>query len=226
MIGLACSILGIYIAFLPALRRATARLIGAEERMWSHAVETIHGIRTVKSLSLDGLKRSQRDAYVAEVIEAHQAFDRLANIPQTMAMPLERCIYAGSFFIGCYMVLASTGGSTTASAGSIVAFAMLASRAAAPIVSLAGVLNGFEAARGAMAEVASVMVVPRGGRSGTGLKLPITGKVVFQASAFVILQVLLMPSTGFRSRSQRIQFSASWGAVAPAKRRLPGFCKD
>lgn len=185
VIFLAFAILGIYIAFLPALRRATGRLIGAEQRMWSHAVETIHGIRTVKSLSLDGLKRSQRDAHVAEVIEAHQAFDRLANIPQTMAMPLERFIYAGSFFVGCYMVLTSTPGSATASAGSILAFTMLASRAAAPIVSLASVLNGFEQARGALAEVASVMnVPPEGGRSGTGLKLPISGLVVFQDVRF------------------------------------------
>jgi ATP-binding cassette, subfamily B, bacterial HlyB/CyaB len=201
VLTLSFAMLGVYIAFLPALRRATGRLINAEQRMWSHQVETIHGIRTVKSLSLDGLKRSQRDVAVAEVIEAHQALDRLANLPQTLANPLERAIYAGSFFLGCYMILtetiattgvsatgATTGaavGALTTSAGSIVAFAMLANRASQPIVSMAEVLYAFEQARGAMGEVATVMnVPPEEGRSGNGLKLPITGRVVFQDVRF------------------------------------------
>jgi subfamily B ATP-binding cassette protein HlyB/CyaB len=185
---LAFCILGIYIAFLPALRRATGRVINAEQRMWSHQVETIHGIRTVKSLSLDGLKRSQRDVHVAEVIEAHQELDRLANIPHTMVTPLERFIYAGSFFLGCYIILSQPMDSRMPAgmtAGSIIAFALIASRAVAPIVAMAGMVNSFEEARGAMSEVASVMnVPPEEGRSGNGLKLPITGQVVFQDVKF------------------------------------------
>lgn len=182
---LAFSILAVYLAFLPALRRATGKVINAEQRMWSHQVETIHGIRTVKSLSLDGLKRTQRDVAVAEVIEAHQALDRLANLPQTIVAPFERAIYAGSFFLGCYMLLTDKTGADLASAGSILAFAMLSGRVAAPIVSLAGLLNGFEQARGAMAEVASIVnVPPEEGRSGHGLKLPIKGQVLFQDVRF------------------------------------------
>ncbi len=180
VIAVALTIFGIYAAFLPALREATSKIIRAEQRMWSHQVETIHGIRTVKSLSLDGLKRSERDVRVAEVIEAHQAYDRLANIPQTMVIPLERFIYAGSFFIGCYLVLSAPKDVSTATAGSIIAFAMLSARAAAPIVSLATVINSFEQARGALAEVASVMnTPPEEGRSGAGLKLPIRGRISF-----------------------------------------------
>lgn len=185
---LAFAVLAIYLAFLPALRRATGKVITAEQRMWSHQVETIHGIRTVKSLSLDGLKRSQRDVFVADVIEAHQALDRLANIPQTMVTPIERVIYAGSFFLGCYLLLSVPEGraiTTGTTAGSVIAFAMIASRVAAPIISVAGMVNSFEEARGAMTEVGSVMNVPaEEGRSGTGLKLPITGHVVFQEVRF------------------------------------------
>jgi ATP-binding cassette subfamily B protein len=182
---LAFSVLAIYLAFLPALRKATGRVIWAEQKMWSHQVETIHGIRTVKSLSLDGLKRNQRDVRVAEVVEAHQGLDRLANIPQTLAMPFERLIYVGSFAIGCYMILSDPTGSSVAGAGSIVAFTMIAGRATMPIVALAGVLHSFEQARGALGEVASVMnVPPEEGRSGNGLKLPITGRILFQDVRF------------------------------------------
>jgi ATP-binding cassette subfamily B protein len=182
VVVLAIAVLGVYVVFLPSLRRAYGVVIDAEQRMASHQVESIHGIRTVKSLSLEGLKRRQRDVYVAEVTEAHQAFDRLANIPQTIVTPFERFIYGGSFFLGCYMALMDSSG---ASMGAVVAFAMLSGRVAAPIVQLANLLNSFEQARGALTQVAAVMnVPPEEGRSGSGLKLPITGQIVFQDVRF------------------------------------------
>lgn len=184
VLALAVIILIIYMAFLPSLRVRHRAIIEAEQRMASHQVETIWGIRTVKSLSLDGLKRRERDEKVAETIKAHQAFDRLLNFPQSIVTPLERLIYSGSFFLGCYMALSQSdkGGVTI---GSVVAFAMLAGRVASPIVQLAGVVNSFERARGAVGEVASVMnVPPEEGRSGTGLKLPISGHISFQEVRF------------------------------------------
>jgi ATP-binding cassette, subfamily B, bacterial HlyB/CyaB len=179
---LAFLVLVVYMAFLPALRGRHGAVISAEQKMASHQVETIYGIRTVKSLSLEGLKRRQRDQRVAEAVEAHQALERLANVPQTIVTPLERLIYSGSFFLGCYMALADPNGATI---GSVVAFAMLAGRVASPIVQLAGVVNSMEHARGALGQVASVMNVrPEEGRSGTGLKLPIRGQIAFQEVRF------------------------------------------
>jgi len=62
---------------------------------------------------------------------------------------------------------------------------MLSGRVSAPIVQMAGMLNAFEHARGALAEVATVMnEPPEEGRSGTGLKLPIAGRVVFDEVRF------------------------------------------
>ena len=182
VIVLAVAMLVIYILFLPGLRRRYGDLITAEQKMASHQVESIYGIRTIKSLSLDGLKRHQRDLKVADVVEKHQEFDKFANIPQTIVRPLELLIYSGSFFVGCAMAMSDSNDSTM---GKVVAFAMLSGRVAGPIVELANMLHGFEHARGAVAEVASVMnVAPEEGRSGTGLKLPISGSVLFQDVKF------------------------------------------
>jgi ATP-binding cassette, subfamily B, bacterial HlyB/CyaB len=182
VIAIALVILVVYVIFLPSLRRRHAAIIDAEQSMASHQVESIYGIRTVKSLSLDGLKRWQRDLRVADVIQAHQNFDRLANVPQSIVTPLERLIYSGSFFLGCYMALEDPTGATI---GSLLAFAMISGRVAAPIVQMAGALNAFEGARGALGEVASVMnVAPEEGRSGTGLKLPVSGRIEFQEVRF------------------------------------------
>jgi ATP-binding cassette subfamily B protein len=182
VLGLAFGILGIYIAFLPEVGRRTGRVIAAEQAMGSHMIETIYGIRTVKSLCLEGLKRFQRDRRVAKVIETHRDLDRISNWPQTLVMPLERMIYSGTIIIGCYMALTDPDGTT---AGTVIAFAMLAGRVTGPIVSMAGMLNAFEDARGALGEVASVMNQPQEeGRTGTGLRLPISGHVIFDEVRF------------------------------------------
>ena len=182
VIGLALAILGIYVAFLPAIGRATGKVIEAEQAMGQHQVETIYGIRTVKSLSLEGSKRFKRDRLVANVVETHQDLDRLANWPQTMVVPFERTIYAGSFLLGCYMALSD---SNLTTAGTVMAFAMLANRVAGPIVSMAGMINNWQEARGALGQVAEVMnQPPEEGRTGTGMKLPISGRVVFDDVRF------------------------------------------
>ena len=182
VLGLAFGILGIYIAFLPEVGRRTGRVIAAEQAMGSHMIEPIYGIRTVKSLCLEGLKRFQRDRRVAKVIETHRDLDRISNWPQTLVMPLERMIYSGTIIIGCYMALTDPDGTT---AGTVIAFAMLAGRVTGPIVSMAGMLNAFEDARGALGEVASVMnQPPEEGRTGTGLRLPISGHVIFDEVRF------------------------------------------
>jgi subfamily B ATP-binding cassette protein HlyB/CyaB len=167
---------------LPGLRTRHGVLIRAEQEMAAHQVESIYGIKTIKSLCLDGLKRFQRDVRVARVAKAHQEFDRFANIPRTLVHPLDRFMWSGSLILGCYMALSTKNG---ASIGSVVAFAMLAGRISSPIVQIANLLNVYEEARGAMIEVGSVVnVTPEEGRSGLGLKLPITGHVVFQDVRF------------------------------------------
>ncbi len=185
VVVLAALILLVYVLYLPALRERHGVVITAEQNMSAQQVETIYGIKTVKSLSLDGLKRFQRDRCVAELTEAKRAMDFLANMPQTLVLPLERLIYIGTFFVGCYMALSGPAGAATATVGSVMAFAMLAGRVTAPIVQMAGLVNSYEYARGAMDEVASVMnTPPEQGRSGEGLRRPIGGQVVFKEVRF------------------------------------------
>ena len=182
VVALAATILLIYYLFLPSLRIRHAKVIEAEQAMGSHQVESIYGIKTVKSLSLDGLKREERDHLVAQTAEARRSYEFLQLVPQTMVLPFERLIYIGSFTLGCYMALQEA---SISSIGSVVAFSMLAGRIAAPIVQLANLINGYEYARGAMGIVGSVMnTPPEEGRGGTGLRQPIVGRVVFQDVRF------------------------------------------
>jgi ATP-binding cassette subfamily B protein len=185
VLTLAVVILIIYASFLPALRLRHRRVVQAEQKMHSQQVETIYGIKTVKSLSLDGLKRVQRDRCVAEVTEVRRELDFVINWPQSLILPLERLIYVGSFFLGCYIALTAPAAEAATTVGTLIAFTMLAGRVTAPMVQMANLINNYEHARGAMNEVASVVNTPaEEGRSGTGLRRPIHGHVSFEEVKF------------------------------------------
>jgi ATP-binding cassette subfamily B protein len=173
---------GIYAIYLPPIRRLHKNVIKADLALSSHQIESIHGIRAVKSLALDGLKRRERDILVARLVEARTAREQLTNYPQTFVVPFERMIYVGSMALGALMVL---NGNTGLNVGSLVAFSMIAGRVSSPLLALAGMLQAMEEVRGAVSQVASVINSPaEGGRSGTGLKQPIRGQIAFQDVRF------------------------------------------
>ena len=172
----------IFYLFLPTLRRLHQKVVDAQSALGTQEVETLHGMRAIKSLALDGLKRKERDVLVARLVEAQTAFQRMSNWPQTIVQPLQQSIYMGSMMIGCAMVLS---GNSTMTAGAIMAFGMLCGRATQPLVAFAGLINSFEEARAAVGIVGSIInTEPEGGRTGDGLKLPIKGHIIFDKIRF------------------------------------------
>jgi ATP-binding cassette subfamily B protein len=185
VIAISLAVLVMYILFLPSLRDRYRAVIHAETRMNSHQVETLFGIMTVKSLSLDGLKRLQRDRHVAEVTRTRREMDYLVNWPRTLVVPPQQFMYVGSFFLGAYMVLKASPGAAVQSVGEIIAFAMIASRVTTPIIEMAELINEYEHARGAIGQVGAIINSPaEGGRSGSGLRLPMQGQVLFEKVKF------------------------------------------
>jgi ATP-binding cassette subfamily B protein len=172
----------IILVFIRPLSRAHGRVVRAEQQKGSHLVETIYGIRTIKSLALEGRRRHEWDIRVAEGAEAQHALGLLANYPQTLTLPFQRMIYSGSFLLGALLILMEP---DTIHAGGVVAFAMLSARTAAPFVKIARLQLDLQEARGAISELASVVnAPPEQRRTGSGLRLPIKGEVVFQDVRF------------------------------------------
>ncbi len=153
----------------------------AEQRKGSYLIETLYGIRTIKSLALEGKRRKEWDRRVAESVSAQHAFDALANQPQTIIMPFERFMYAGTMAAGAYLLLAKP---DTITLGGLVAFTMLSSRLAAPLVKIATLQRDLSDARGSISEVASIMNSPEEVTRANGLRSPIRGEVVFKDVRF------------------------------------------
>jgi ATP-binding cassette subfamily B protein len=179
--GLAGIIFVIVMLFMKPISKLYYNVVIAEHRKGSHLVETIYGIRTVKSLALEGRRRREWDSRVANMLAARHAFGVMTIYPQTFSLPFERLIYSGCLAVGAYMVLNSPG---TLSTGALVAFAMLSMRLAQPLVRIAMLQQDLAEVRGAIGEVASVVNAPPEEAQTNGLRLPIKGEVTLKGVSY------------------------------------------
>ena len=116
---------------LPMLRRRGALVFRAEGAKNAFLVETLQGIRTVKSLALDARQRHEWDVRVATAARLRLDELRTANVIQTVVTPLERLMVTGVFALGVYLAIATN---DQLYIGALIAFMMLTQRMAAPLI--------------------------------------------------------------------------------------------
>lgn len=172
----------VIIAFMPAMRRAYGRAIAAEVRKSGLLVETVQGIRTVKSLVLEPQRREAWDAAVAEAGLAQVAAGRLGRWPRTLTLPAERFIDRGVLLVAAYLVLDGVSG---VQVGALVAFVMLSGRLAAPLVGFARLLEDVEEVRTSVQQVGLVLNNPTEAAAMQGGVSPrIAGALRFEGVSF------------------------------------------
>ena len=150
----AAIIAGVIMAFLPALRVIIGKQTQAESMKGTTMVETVHGIRTVKSLALEQQRRAEWDERTALAGELKLQAGRTANWPQTIIAPLESFIQRGVILIGAYIALNDASGIAV---GGLVAFMMLGSRVTQPLVGAARLIEDFEDVRASIHQVGLVL---------------------------------------------------------------------
>ncbi|WP_448207523.1 peptidase domain-containing ABC transporter [Azospirillum sp. sgz302134] len=182
VLGVAALMFLVVVLYIGPLARAYGKVVVAEQRKGSFMIEVLHGMRTVKSLALEGRKRMDWDVRVAEAVRANTDMQMLANQPQTILQPLEKAIYAGTLAVGAYLAI---GEGASVYSGTLVAFSMIASRATQPFVQIASLMQQFQEARGAVAQVASVVnQAQEQGLGRQGVRPTIKGEIVFSDVRF------------------------------------------
>jgi ATP-binding cassette, subfamily B, bacterial HlyB/CyaB len=168
--------------FLRPIRILTGRVAAAESRKFSILIETLHGIKTVKSLALEGVRYAQWDEGVAQAGDLRLKAGRLALWPTTLTIPLQRYCQYGVMLLGAYLALTTK---DTAEIGSLMAFSMISMRVAAPLVNFAKLMQDFEDVRATMGEVQSVINTPPEVRGiDRGLRPSFAGAVEFDGVSF------------------------------------------
>jgi len=169
----------IIIAFLGPMSRRITLYIQAETQKSSVLIESIHGIRTVKSLALEPQQRELWDKRTALSTQRKLDAMRISNWPQTLITPIEGFMTRGVLLIGVALALQSSQAIDT---GSLMAFMMLSGRVASPLAGLARVMEDFQEVRVAVHLVAGVLNnPPESVNPGAGLRPQIAGAVSFKS---------------------------------------------
>lgn len=169
-------------AFLRPLARMTAKLIQAESDKGSTLVESIYGIRTIKSLCLESARAAEWDQRIAKLGELNLQMGKLSNWPMVLVMPFEKYTQAGVLAVGAYIALTSD---NPISIGGLIGFMMLGGRVAGPLVGLARLLQDVQEAREALSQVGWVLNRPTERRALThGLRPKLEGAISFEDVAF------------------------------------------
>jgi ATP-binding cassette, subfamily B, bacterial HlyB/CyaB len=178
-----CALMALWIILmLPLARQKSFAVERAEAQRGAFLVQTIHGIRTVKSLALDARQRHIWDAQTASVAKLRFAEGMMGNLIQVVVRPLERFAVNGSYAVGVYLALSTD---DPVYIGSLFAFLMLSQRVSAPLLQMARLINEYDEARIAVAVVADLVnQPPEEGRSGRGVRTPLNGHVQFSKVTF------------------------------------------
>ena len=171
----ACTIAGFIGVMVPTFRRQLHRLYAAEGARQADLVETIHGIRAVKSLALEPLRRKSWDAKVADSVRGRAAVGRVSAVAVVLTNGLEKMMQISLLGLGATSVFDGT-----LSIGALVAFNMLAGRVTGPLVQMVALINEYQQTALSVRMLATVMDHPpeRDPRQ-QGIRPSITGQMEF-----------------------------------------------
>ncbi len=157
ILAAALMIAGTIFVFLRPLRRIYGKVVQAEVDKSTVLIETVHGIRTVKSLALEPQQREIWDGKVALASSLRLQASHLGAWPQSLIIPFQRFAERGVMLLGAFVAL-STPGSVTI--GELVAMMVLGSRVSTPLVNLARILQDMEEIRAAVVQISWVLNNP------------------------------------------------------------------
>lgn len=169
------------IFMLPAARRRAALTRQADGALGAFLVESIFGMRTIKSLALDKRREQGWDVLVAKAARLRFKEGETVNLIQTVVLPLERFMTTGVFAIAVYRIV-TTG--DTVLIGALVAFMMLTMRLVAPLSNLAMLIPAYDEARNAVHSIANMVNQRQEEGRGRGARGPVTGRIEFSHVRF------------------------------------------
>ncbi|MGC4024895.1 MAG: peptidase domain-containing ABC transporter [Mesorhizobium sp.] len=161
-------------------QRRLQKLYQAEGERQALLVETVHGMRAVKSLALEPRQRRVWDDQSAEVISERYHVEKISALAQSLTGLLEKLMGVAIIVIGA---LDAFSGAMTV--GTLVAFNMLANRVSGPLVQIVTMVHEYQEVSLSVRMLGEVMNQrPERFGMGSGLRPEIKGEIEFSGVSF------------------------------------------
>jgi ATP-binding cassette, subfamily B, bacterial HlyB/CyaB len=180
VLGFSSAIAVIIAIMVPTFRRRLEQLYQAEGSRQAHLVETIHGMRTVKSIALEPVRMSAWDEKVARGVQRRATVGRMSALASVLTQGLDKMMQISVLGLGAMAVFDGT-----LSIGALVAFNMLSSRVTGPLVQIVGLINEYQETALAVKMLGTVMQhAPERDPKHVGMSPAITGAIEFADVGF------------------------------------------
>lgn len=153
-------------------------LYQAEGKRQSMLVESIHGVKTVKSLALEPVQRKIWDDTTAYSIKSYFRVGKISMTAQSISQFLEMAMTISVIWIGAYLVFEHQ-----LTMGALIAFQMLAGRVTGPLVKMVGLIHEYQQVALSVRMLGVVMNAPPE-PAGGGVRNPIKGAIDFEGVSF------------------------------------------
>jgi ATP-binding cassette, subfamily B, bacterial HlyB/CyaB len=160
-------------------RRRLEALYNAEGDRQAMLVESIHGIQTVKALSLEPVQRKNWDQKTAQAVAMNFKVGQISIAATTISKLLEKLLTVLVVWYGASLVFGKS-----MSVGELVAFQMIAGRVTGPLVQLVGLVHAYQQCALSVRMLGNVMNRKPEAGIGLGLRPTIDGQLEFENVTF------------------------------------------
>jgi subfamily B ATP-binding cassette protein HlyB/CyaB len=180
VLAFALTMTGVIAVIVPVFRRQLERLYRAEGERQADLVETLHGIRTIKSLALERIRKAAWDSKVAASVHRREQVGRIGAVANVLTTGLEKLMQVSILGIGAVQVFDGH-----LSIGALVAFNMLAGRVTGPLVQMVALINEYQQTALSVKMLAKVMNhAPERDPNQRGSRPQVVGRLEFQGVRF------------------------------------------
>ena len=171
---------GVMIVFLPTYRGYLEKLYQADGRRQSILVETIHGMRTIKSLAIEPARKEEWDDAIVDTVRRYGSVGRLMALSSVLTTGLEKIMQITIIGLGVTDVF---DGSFTL--GSLIAFNMLSGRVTGPLVQMVSLINDYQQVVLSVKMLSGMMdCKPERDSAQSSVRPVINGKLAFENVTF------------------------------------------
>jgi ATP-binding cassette subfamily B protein len=124
---------------IPSYKHCLNQLYQAEGMRQAHLVETIYGVRTIKSLAMEPVRQSEWDTRLATSLRRLATVGRVSSAANVVTSAIDKVMQITILGLGAEAVF--SGGM---SIGALVAFTMYASRVSGPLLQIVALINEYQ----------------------------------------------------------------------------------
>lgn len=180
VLGFSLVIAAIIGFMVPTFRRHLESLYAAEGARQGQLVESIHGMRTIKSLAMEPVRINAWNDAVALGVQRRATVARLSALANVSTQTLEKLMQMSILGLGALDVFDGT-----LSIGALIAFNMVCGRVTGPLVQIVALINEYQETALAVKMLGIVMThAPERDPHQLGLAPEITGALTFDKVRF------------------------------------------